>query len=83
MLIKILAALAVIVAAFAVIVAMQPLEFRVARTTTISAPASALLAQVNDFRNWQAWSPYHKLDPAMIKNLRGCAIGNERQLLLG
>ena len=38
MLAKILVALAVIVAVFAAIVAMQPSEFRVARTATISAP---------------------------------------------
>ena len=42
MLKKILIALAVIIAAVLVIVAIQPSEFRVERTTTIAAPADAV-----------------------------------------
>ncbi len=38
MLIKILIALAVIVVVFVIIVALQPSDFRVARSATISAP---------------------------------------------
>ena len=48
MLKKIVIALIVIIAAFLVIVAIQPSEFRVERTTTIAAPADAVFAQVND-----------------------------------
>jgi hypothetical protein len=49
---------------FVVVVAMQPSEFRIVRSATISAPAPAVFAQVNDFHNWEAWSPWAKLDPA-------------------
>jgi len=65
MLTKILIALPVLVIAGVVVVAMQPSVFRVARTATIAAPAPAVFAQVNDFHNWEAWSPWAKLDPAM------------------
>jgi uncharacterized protein YndB with AHSA1/START domain len=75
MLKKILIALAVIVAVFAVIVAMQPPEFRVARTATISAPPAAVFAQVNDLHKWEAWSPWAKLDPAMKKTYEGAPAG--------
>ena len=75
MLIKALIALAAIVIVFAAIVAMQPSDFRVARTATIAAPAPAVFAQVNDYRNWNAWSPYEKLDPAMKKTYEGAAAG--------
>ena len=75
MLVKILIALAVVVVALVVVVAMQPSEFRVARTATISAPAPAVFAQVNDFHNWDAWSPYAKLDPAMKTTYEGAAAG--------
>ena len=57
MLMKILIALAVIVVVFVVIVALQPSEFKVVRNATISAPAPALFAQVNDFHKWEAWNP--------------------------
>ncbi len=64
MLKKILIALAAIVIVFAVIVALQPSEFRVTRSATLSAPAPAVFAQVNDFHKWETWSPRAKLDSA-------------------
>jgi len=75
MLVKVLVAVALVVVVFAAVVAMQPSEFRVARSTTIAAPAPAVFAQVNDFRQWPAWSPYDKLDPAMKKAYDGPASG--------
>jgi uncharacterized protein YndB with AHSA1/START domain len=63
MLKKILIALAAILLIFVVVVALQPSEFRVERTTTIKAPAADVFAQVNDFHKWEAWSPWAKLDP--------------------
>ena len=63
MLKKILITLAAIVAIFVIVVAMQPSEFRVERSTTIAAPAEIVFAQVNDLRKWDAWSPWAKLDP--------------------
>jgi uncharacterized protein YndB with AHSA1/START domain len=75
MLVKVLVAVALVVVVFAAVVAVQPSEFRVARSTTIAAPAPAVFAQVNDFRQWPAWSPYDKLDPAMKKTYDGPASG--------
>ena len=63
MLKKILIAVAAIVAIFLIVVAMQPSEFRVERSTTIAAPAETVFAQVNDLHKWDAWSPWAKLDP--------------------
>ncbi len=71
----ILLVLAAIVVVFVGTVAMQPSEFRVARTTSISAAASAVFAQVNDFHNWEAWNPWAKLDPAMKKTYEGAPAG--------
>ena len=75
MLKKIFVGIVVIVVAFAVIVALQPSEFRVARSTTISAPPAAVFAQVNDFHNWEAWSPWAKLDPAAKATFEGPRAG--------
>jgi hypothetical protein len=65
MLIKVLIGLAVVVVMLVAVVATRPSEFRFARSTTISAPAPAVFAQVNDFHRWEAWNPWAKLDPAM------------------
>jgi uncharacterized protein YndB with AHSA1/START domain len=75
MLVKTAIALAVIVVVFVVVVATRPSEFRVARTATISAPAAAVFAQVNDFHNWAAWNPWGKLDPAMKQAYEGAPAG--------
>jgi hypothetical protein len=63
MLKKILIGLAAAVVAFVVYVAMQPSEFRVERSAQIAAAPPDVFRQVNDFRNWEAWSPWAKLDP--------------------
>jgi hypothetical protein len=51
MLTKSLIALAAIVAAGAVVVALQPARFRVVRSATMFAPPAQAFAQVNDFHN--------------------------------
>ena len=75
MLIKILIAFAVIVIVLVIVVAMQPSEFRVARSATMSAPAPAVFAQVNDFHKWEAWNPWGKIDPAMKQTYEGAPAG--------
>jgi hypothetical protein len=75
MLKKILIGIIVVIGGFLIVVALQPAEFRVARSATISAPASAVFAQVNDFHNWDAWSPWAKLDPQMKQTYEGAPSG--------
>jgi uncharacterized protein YndB with AHSA1/START domain len=72
---KVLIGLALVLAAFAVVVAMQPADMHVARSMTIDAPSDAVFAQVNDFRNWQAWSPWEKLDPNLQRTYSGAESG--------
>ncbi len=71
MLKTILIALVVIVVVFIVVVSMQPSEFRVTQTATISAPAPFVFAQVNDLYKWEEWSPWAKRDPAAKKTYEG------------
>src|SRR6266508_2049022 len=75
MLKKILIVIGVIVVAFVIIVALQPAEFHVARTATVAAPAEVVVAQVNELKKWEAWSPWVKLDPAMKQTYEGPASG--------
>src|SRR6476661_7335840 len=69
------AAIAAIVVLFLIIVAMQPADFRVSRTAKMAAPPSAVFAQVNDYHNWDAWSPWAKLDPNAKVTFEGPSSG--------
>jgi Polyketide cyclase / dehydrase and lipid transport len=71
----ILIALAVIAVVLVVIIALQPSDFRVSRSTAISAPPPAVFAQVNDFHKWEAWNPWGKIDPAMKQAYEGAPAG--------
>jgi len=71
----ILVGIAIIVVLFVIIVAMQPADFRITRSATIAAPPEAVFAQVNDLHNWEAWSPWAKLDPAAKSTYEGPAAG--------
>lgn len=55
--------LVALVVVFLVVVALQPSDYRVERTTTIDAPAAQVFGYVNDFHKWNAWSPWKDLDP--------------------
>ena len=72
---KILIGLAVLIVAFVVVVAVQPSEFRITRSASMSAPAPVVFEQVNDFHNWNAWSPWAKLDPEMKQTYEGAPAG--------
>lgn len=60
---NVLIGLGIAIAALAIFIASRPSDFRVSRSLTMAAPASAVFAQVNDFHKWDAWSPWIKLDP--------------------
>lgn len=57
------AAIVLVVLVFIIVVAMKPSDFRVTRSAKMAAPPASVFAQVNDYHNWDAWSPWAKLDP--------------------
>ncbi len=59
----ILIGFAVVVVLFLIVVAVQPTQFSISRSATIAAPSATVFAYVNDFHNWEAWSPWAKMDP--------------------
>src|SRR4051794_25091950 len=67
--------LAVIVIGVVIAIALQPDDFRVARSATMAAPAPAVFAQVNDFHKWDAWNPWGKIDAAMKQSYAGAPSG--------
>ena len=67
--------IALVIVGFLVIVALQPSHYQVSRSTTVATPPADVFAQVNDFHNWEAWSPWAKLDPNAKNTFEGPASG--------
>ena len=57
--------------------ATKPDSYHVERSATIAAAPAAVYAQVNDFRRWEAWSPWEKLDPSMKRTFSGPESGKD------
>jgi hypothetical protein len=75
MLKKILIGVGVLVGGLLVAIVTRPGEYRVERSTTIAAPAAVPFALVNDFHQWERWSPWEKLDPDMERVHEGAEAG--------
>lgn len=63
MLTYILLGLVALVVVLAIVVSMQPGEFRYTRSATIAASPEKVFAHVNNFHKWEDWSPWAKRDP--------------------
>lgn len=75
---KIFLAIVILVIAVAGILgyaAMQPDDFRIARSTTIKAPPEKIYPLMSDFRRGAEWSPYEKKDPDMKRRFSGAQSG--------
>lgn len=56
-------------------VSLQPDHFRVSRTAIVDAPADVVYRQINDFHNWERWSPWARIDPAAKSEYGGSPLG--------
>lgn len=72
---KALIVVVILLVSAAGLIALQPPDFCIAKTATISAPAEILFAQINDFHQWEAWSPWAKLDPHAKNSFEGPGSG--------
>lgn len=63
-----------LVLAFLAYAASRPDQFHVERSILIQAPAEQIFPFLDDFRLWDAWTPFDK-DPAMKKTYSGLAQG--------
>jgi hypothetical protein len=75
MLTEILICIAVFLVVLVVVIARQPADFQVIRNSTIGAVPATVFAHVNDFRRWEAWSPWEKLDPGLDRIYEGPSAG--------
>ena len=46
-------------------------DFSLSRSTTIQAPPDRIHALVDDFREWQKWSPWEGVDPDLDREYTG------------
>lgn len=72
---KVSLGLVVVVLLLAGLTAMQPSEFHVERSATMTASASVIFEKVNDFHNWEAWPPWLELDPTAKNSFDGLGAG--------
>lgn len=68
---KIFIGLIATIGSFLALVLLQPSDYRVSRTMVVSASAPEVFAQIDDFRRWQAWSPWAKRDPKAKASFAG------------
>ena len=73
--IPILLALVIVGILLLVVIAGQPDEFKMSRSTRISAPPEKVFPHVNELRKWDAWSPWAKLDPDCKIDFEGPVAG--------
>lgn len=64
-----------VIAGLLLLAAMKPDTFRFERKATIKAPPEKVFAYLNDFKQWGAWSPWEKKDPAMKRNFGATTSG--------
>ena len=69
------AALLVVIIVFVIAVALRSPDFRIERSLTMTASPAAVFAQVNDFHQWEAWSPWAKLDSKATNSFDGPPAG--------
>jgi uncharacterized protein YndB with AHSA1/START domain len=70
---------AILIAGVLVVAATKPDIFRVQRSASIKAPPEKVFALINDFKRWDAWSPWEKKDPAMKRTWGAVTSGKGAQ----
>lgn len=75
MLKKILGVFVLVIVIFLGVVASRPATFEIKRSLAINAAPDVVQAQITNFKTWNEWSPWEKLDPAMKKTYDGAPTG--------
>ncbi len=75
MILKILIALALLVAVIAIVAAFRPSTYRVVRTATMAASPASVFAQANDLHKYISWNPFGKSDPQATYAYEGPGTG--------
>ena len=60
---------------FLIVALFLPTKIRVQRLISIRATPERIFEELNTVKNWEKWSPWHKLDPQMKLTYEGPASG--------
>lgn len=75
MLKKIAIVVVVLIAGILVFAATRPDTFRIERSTNIDVLPEKIFPLINGFHQWEAWSPWEKIDPAVKRSYSGADSG--------
>jgi uncharacterized protein YndB with AHSA1/START domain len=70
-LLVVVAAVALVVVGVGLLALRQPDTYKVERSIAMAVPPEAVYQQVSDFKAWDRWSPWAKLDPKMKTEFGG------------
>lgn len=56
-------------------ISFRPDKFNIARSAVIDAAPQDIYREINDFHNWEKWSPWAQLDPGMKTEFGGSPLG--------
>lgn len=65
----------VVIAGLLIIAASRPDSFRIQRALSIKASPERIFALINNFHEWEAWSPWEKVDPLLKRTYSGAPLG--------
>lgn len=71
MILKVLAALAFLIAAVLLFAATRPDTFQIQRSVVIQAPPEKIFPLLNNLHNWPQWAPQDKDDPSIKRTFSG------------
>lgn len=58
--------LLVLIVAGAIFIATRPNDYDVVRSKVIKAPINVVFNTINDYKNWEAWGPWHEEDSTIV-----------------
>jgi hypothetical protein len=65
----------VLIAAILVFAATRPDSFRIERSISIKAAPEKIFPLIDNFHQWESWSPWEKIDPAIKRSYSGADSG--------
>jgi uncharacterized protein YndB with AHSA1/START domain len=72
---KIILVIVVLIAGILLYATTRPDTFQVQRSAAIKAPPEKIFPLINDFKRWEAWSPWENKDPAMKRTFSAASGG--------
>lgn len=68
-----------VIAALLIFAATRPDSFRIERSVLIKAAPEKIFPHIASFHQWEAWSPWEKIDPAIQRTYTGAESGKGAQ----